>query len=445
MDLLPHQLEPALAIVHGRGTRMLIADEVGLGKTVQAALIVAELKARGAAARVLVLTPAGLREQWVEEFASRFGLRVTLFDMATAARHRASLPVGVNPWSVEPFIVTSIDYIKRPEVLPRRSSLPMGRRDRRRGASCRHRNGSPRRGRRALQQRAVRGAAHRDTAQRRSAGIRVAVRNSVSTTTRSRCFAGLVSKSATLACAEFINCASDPAPEERQMHAALDAFVRAVQREPDGRDQSTWLALSTLRKRALSSAFALQRSVERRLQRADFGERRRLSPAHVAALRSWRANSMPQTMCRRGQFRRFATRDHERELLSRVAHAAAHAVGRESKTARRSPACFDESRNRPSSSPSIATRWCTSAIASRPAQRFSTAGCRATSVAPPSARSGQGGVLLATDAAGEGLNLHHNCRIVVNLELPWNPMRLEQRIGRVDRIGQTRTGPRLSS
>src|SRR5262249_8241386 len=48
-------------------------------------------------------------------------------------------------------------------------------------------------------------------------------------------------------------------------------------------------------------------------------------------------------------------------------------------------------------------------------------------------------VLLANDAAGEGLNLHHSCRAVVNLELPWNPMRLEQRIGRVDRIGQRRT------
>jgi len=49
------------------------------------------------------------------------------------------------------------------------------------------------------------------------------------------------------------------------------------------------------------------------------------------------------------------------------------------------------------------------------------------------------GLLLATDAAAEGLNLHHHCRLVINLELPWNPMRLEQRIGRVDRIGQPRT------
>jgi superfamily II DNA/RNA helicase len=48
-------------------------------------------------------------------------------------------------------------------------------------------------------------------------------------------------------------------------------------------------------------------------------------------------------------------------------------------------------------------------------------------------------VLLATDAAGEGLNLQPRCRLVINLELPWNPMRLEQRIGRVDRIGQQRT------
>src|SRR5262249_43332597 len=49
-----------------------------------------------------------------------------------------------------------------------------------------------------------------------------------------------------------------------------------------------------------------------------------------------------------------------------------------------------------------------------------------------------GGWLLATDAASEGLNLQQRCRLIVNYELPWNPARLEQRIGRVDRIGQGR-------
>jgi hypothetical protein len=49
-----------------------------------------------------------------------------------------------------------------------------------------------------------------------------------------------------------------------------------------------------------------------------------------------------------------------------------------------------------------------------------------------------GTLLLATDAASEGLNLHERCRLVVHFELPWTPARLEQRTGRVDRLGQTR-------
>jgi SNF2 family DNA or RNA helicase len=53
--------------------------------------------------------------------------------------------------------------------------------------------------------------------------------------------------------------------------------------------------------------------------------------------------------------------------------------------------------------------------------------------------AGRADLLLATDAGSEGLNLQSRCRLVVNLELPWNPVRLEQRIGRVDRLGQTRT------
>ncbi len=52
--------------------------------------------------------------------------------------------------------------------------------------------------------------------------------------------------------------------------------------------------------------------------------------------------------------------------------------------------------------------------------------------------AGDAALLLATDAASEGLNLHHRCRLVINLELPWTPLRLEQRIGRVDRLGQRR-------
>src|SRR5262249_49522945 len=99
LDLLPDQLEPALAVVCGLATRLLLADEVGLGKTIQAALVVSELIARGAIDRVLVLTPAGLRDQWVDELARRFALEATRVDPRMLRRAAIDLPIGVNPWS----------------------------------------------------------------------------------------------------------------------------------------------------------------------------------------------------------------------------------------------------------------------------------------------------------------------------------------------------------
>jgi hypothetical protein len=95
IDLLPHQLEPALAILSGRGARVLLADDVGLGKTIQAGLIIAELRARGIAERVLIVTPAGLRDQWAEELSARFDITASI-DFATCGAV-ATLPIGVNP------------------------------------------------------------------------------------------------------------------------------------------------------------------------------------------------------------------------------------------------------------------------------------------------------------------------------------------------------------
>jgi hypothetical protein len=117
MDLLPHQLEPALALVRGAGCRVLLADEVGLGKTVQAGLVAAELGARGAADRVLVVTPAGLRDQWAHELQERFAFKPVVVDVRNLRLTAASLPVGANPWQAIPFAIVSVDYVKRADVL----------------------------------------------------------------------------------------------------------------------------------------------------------------------------------------------------------------------------------------------------------------------------------------------------------------------------------------
>jgi hypothetical protein len=123
IDLHAWQLEPARAAITGT-MRMLLADGVGLGKTIQAGLIVTELSARGLAERVLVLTPAAIRAQWAGELTSRFALRPVVFDQATLSNAAATLPPDVNPWMTASPIISSIDLVKRPEVRAAIAAVP---------------------------------------------------------------------------------------------------------------------------------------------------------------------------------------------------------------------------------------------------------------------------------------------------------------------------------
>jgi len=116
-EVMPYQLEPALAVVGGHGCRLLIADEVGLGKTVQAGLIVAEVLDRNPGGRILVVCPAGLRSQWQEELSQRFALDAALLDSTGIARLAAAYETSANPWSAAPLVISSIDFVKRPEVM----------------------------------------------------------------------------------------------------------------------------------------------------------------------------------------------------------------------------------------------------------------------------------------------------------------------------------------
>ena len=177
IDLLPHQLEPALAVVRGRGSRVLLADDVGLGKTIQAGLIVAELQARGQADRVLVVTPSGLRDQWRAELADRFAIAAAVVDFREIRRRSLTVPVGLNPWITTPIAITSIDYVKRPEVLQsvRACRWDVVVVDEAHGAG---RDSDRLAAVSALAARAaLRRAAHGDAAQRRPSRVRVAVRH----------------------------------------------------------------------------------------------------------------------------------------------------------------------------------------------------------------------------------------------------------------------------
>src|SRR5947207_684571 len=111
------QLEPALLMRRDGVARVMIADAVGLGKTIQAGLILSELAAEHDDLRALIVVPAGLRDQWSDELATHFGLDAIEADSAWLARTVSELPGDVNPWGLPGVYLTSLDLIKRPEVL----------------------------------------------------------------------------------------------------------------------------------------------------------------------------------------------------------------------------------------------------------------------------------------------------------------------------------------
>ncbi len=115
----PYQLVPLLRALELPRPRLLLADGVGLGKTIQACLIATELIARRQAHRIIVVTPSGpLLTQWEQELRLRFGLRFTVLADAAALRaQRRRLERGGNPFQATPLCLTSLDFAKQEPVL----------------------------------------------------------------------------------------------------------------------------------------------------------------------------------------------------------------------------------------------------------------------------------------------------------------------------------------
>lgn len=471
--LLPYQLEPALAVVRGLATRLLIADDVGLGKSIQAGLVIRELVSRRLAERVLILTPAGIRDQWARELGARFALDAEVVDAAALEERARAWAGGPNPWAVAGVRIVSYDFIKRPEVLRALDDTvwDVVVIDEAHGMTSHSDRGIAAR---ALANRArfvvlltatphsgdpgafedlchigriTRGPPHsfdpqppvpsrhpkkgRLNAERSIGGAK----DQVVLFRRRRAEVGFVSGRKT----RLIHVR--PTAAERRMHELLDEYTRRVWGEAGEDDRrSARLAVIVLRKRALSSAASLAASVARRLERFETTEPEPtvqvslpLDPACGAG------DEAPEAILSAPGLSR---RTHERAWLGAILNAAITAARRESKLVR-----LLRLLGRAREPTIVFTEYRDTLV------RLARAIGSATSVAmlhggltrPERAHgehqfvSGAARILLATDAAGEGLNLHvGGCRLVVNYELPWTPLRLEQRIGRVDRIGQTR-------
>jgi superfamily II DNA or RNA helicase len=443
LDLLDYQLEPAIACSRG-ATRLLLADEVGLGKTIQAGLILADLRARDESARAFVLCPAGLGAQWLEELAVRFRIEGRFVDRPAMRRLQGSA-ADVGPWEQLAVTVASIDFAKRPEVL---RSMEAVRWDLlivdeahlcavapERAAAV---NWVARRARRVVLMTATPHPGEPGAFEALCRIGRLPGEGPALMFRRTRAELGLASKRR---CRMLAVSSSAP---ERRLHALLERYTSLVWDTAPGGGAAAdaRLAMIVLRKRSASCAASLLASLARRLRwlanAVDAGQPQLPLPFDDGDEPDPSDEEPELALAAPG----LADIEAERRMLQRLIDLAGAAVSRDSKPrvlvrllgrVREPAIVFTEYRDTLTHLAEVFREDRTVATIHGGMDRAA----RAEAVG--AFNRGEASLLLATDAAAHGLNLQSRCRLVVSLELPWNPVRLEQRIGRVDRIGQRRT------
>ena len=440
IDLLPYQLEPALAMFRYGHPRLLIADDVGMGKTIEAGLILRELGAVEDGVRALILVPAGLRQQWIDELARHFRIAAVNADASWLRTVGRSLPPELNPWSPPGTYIASFDFVKRPEALRPLEALRWDL--------------------------VIVDEAHAATvATDRRAAIDAIAQTSQRVVLLTATPPGDAVQFAALC--QIGTAADDGGPvvfqrgstekgsgrrsivlathlseEERRLHRLLERYTTLVWREAvRSGNAHARLATIVLRKRALSSAGSLALSLRRRMEL-------------LAGLRPPDEFQLLLPLADPDDEARDEMASDEHARCGRSAGRCERATVVESHPRRRArgPAPVQGTRPRQAAETGSRTRPRLHGVSrhARGAARafFDAAGIpvcvlhgglTATERREALATLSRGlATLVATDAAAEGLNLQHACRLVIHFELPWNPMRMLQRAGRVDRLGQRR-------
>ncbi len=393
----------ALRRMHGRA---VLADEVGLGKTIEAGLVASELRARGLAGRTLVLTPAGLLGQWREELDRKFALPsvvaeggtwdtgaeqpVVLASLAAARRDPLRQAVLDTRWDL-----VIVDEAHRC-TNPRSASAKLAKALRTRylllltATPVQNRLddlfqlvsliapgllGTPE------EFRARHGGASTERAVRDVAGIQSRLREVMIRHRRSEVARMLPSR-----VAETVGVSPDPA--EAELYTAVGERIRG---EVPAASSSRLLALRSAARLVGSSPSAAAPTLAK-LGWADLAE------AAAAVARTGKLRAVIELLRRHvGAGEKVVVFTGYRATLDLLGRAAADA--------------------------GIAATTYHGGLARR---EKDAAVERFRSEVP---------VLLTTEAAGEGRNLQF-CHVLVNFDLPWNPMQIEQRLGRLHRIGQ---------
>lgn len=484
---LPHQLHALETCVRGEPVRFLLADEVGLGKTIEAGLILRELKIRGVVDRVLVVAPAGLVLQWIQEMRTHFGeeLRHIVPGELDQARRQAGVADDDNIWRSHDQIIVSTDSVKPIEARKGWTSDRIVAYNRERFEDLitagwdlivvdeAHRLG----GSSTQVARFQLGAALADAApnllllsatphQGKADQFRrllsfldeEAFPDDASVTRHHvQPFVVRTEKRAAVDSdgeALFVPRVTELVPvawtashaEHRALYEAVTEYVREGYNQALREKQGAIGFLMVLMQRLVtSSTRAIRSTLERRLEVLELPEGQ-LSLFGEDVAESWHDLDGQEQLEAALTARMKGLKNERREvelLLSAARRCEAVAPDPKAQALLDIIAQLQQQEHAPELKVLVFTEFVPTQqmLAEFLQARGISVVCLNGSLDMDQRRlvqrefAGPARVMISTDAGGEGLNLQF-CHIVVNYDLPWNPMKLEQRIGRVDRIGQ---------
>ncbi|MCB0129837.1 MAG: DISARM system SNF2-like helicase DrmD [Caldilineaceae bacterium] len=513
IEIEDYQLDPVVRAIQMPRANLLIADDVGLGKTIEAGLVLQELVIRQRVRTVLIVCPASLQIQWRDQMRDKFGLEFRIINSDMMRELRRVRGIRVNPWSHFPRLITSIDYLKRDhpmrlmrETLPGAGESIYPRRYDLLIVDEAHNVAPSGRGRYAvdsLRTKAIRtltphfehrlfltATPHNGYAESFSALLELL--------DNQRFARGVMPERETLSQVMVRRLKSDLPPddlgrprfpsrtlkaievdftsEEREAHQLLQRYARA--RRANARDNvertANEFVLKLLKKRLFSSPAAFAKTlaqhrltVEKGAQQATKREPGRPSAGILRArLETYEEEYADDQELAEGTETALYTADRyatpltpaERTLLEKLSDWANNAALRADSKARKlidwlkttirpkgqwanqRVIIFSEYRD--------TQNWLQSLLAAEGLTKDGRLmvlhgglnsdereGIKAAFLTSPEVSNVR--ILLATDAASEGIDLQRHCHRLIHYEIPWNPNRLEQRNGRIDRHGQS--------
>jgi superfamily II DNA or RNA helicase len=511
VEIEDYQLDPLVRAVQMPRVNLLIADDVGLGKTIEAGLVIQELIVRHRARRVLVACPAALQIQWRDQMRDKFGLEFRIVDADLLRQLRRDRGLHANPWTHFPRLITSIDFLKRErplrrlrEVLPAPGQPAYPRRFDILVVDEAHGVAPAGRGRYAtdsLRTHAIRTLAphceHRLfltatphngylesftallellDSQRFARGVRPHPRQLNAVMVR-RLKAELPprwdgTERFPKRCLEAIEV--DYPEAERAIHASLQRYstLRQQQARDHAERYATEFVLKLLKKRLFSSPAAFETTLRQHESSLRTAQRRRgaaLPAPQIGLLR--RLVDQTEEEFANDE----ALEDSTGEAVEGASRLFRELTPEERDLLRRMSDWATGARARPDAKAQELIRWLRETV--RPGGTWTdqrviifteyraTQNWLQTLLATEGLTAGNrlltlyGGmdtalrervkaafqahpaispvrILLATDAASEGIDLQNHCARLIHYEIPWNPNRMEQRNGRIDRHGQ---------